>query len=202
MPNQISVDSIILAAGLSRRMGPSNKLLLSVDGQPLVRKLVKLYQSVSSSVTVVLGHEADRVAQELVGLEVTTVINPEYQKGRQSSARYGLDHLDIKGDAVLIGLADQHRLTSEDLEAFVVAYQENLGERILIPEVDGQRGNPILFPAKLARQIQEGDKALGLRQFIDQNPDKISWHKTSCTHFIEDLDTPDDAAQFGIKINS
>lgn len=199
---RLSINTLLLAAGLSRRMGSINKLLINIDGEALVRKVTKLYQSISSSVTVVLGHEAGRVAQELSDLDVNIVINPDYQQGRQSTARYALEQLKINGDAVLIGLADQHMLTQDDLVAFIDAYRGGAHERILIPQYKNQRGNPILFPAPLASEMQTDRKASGCREYIDNNPDKVRWYKTQSKHFIEDLDTPDDAKRYGILIDS
>lgn len=34
--------AVLLAAGESRRMGPVNKLLLEVDGEPLVRRTARV----------------------------------------------------------------------------------------------------------------------------------------------------------------
>lgn len=198
--DKLSINTILLAAGLSRRMGGVNKLLIDIDGQTLVRKVAKLYCSISSTVTIVLGHEADRITQELADLDVTILINPDYEKGRQSTARYGLEHIDVNGDAVLIGLADQHRLSKDDLMAFVAAYQNSSHAEILIPQYEGERGNPILFPAAIAKQMQVDKKAPGCRKYIDANPDKVRWFKTQSKHFIEDLDTPEDAKRYGIPL--
>ena len=198
--DKLSINTILLAAGLSSRMGGINKLLIDIDGEALVRKVAKLYQTISTSVTIVLGHDADRVDEELSDLDVTTVINPDYEKGRQSSARYGLEQLDINGDAVLIGLADQHMLSKSDLMAFVAAYQNGSHSEILIPQYAGERGNPILFPAVIAKQMQADKKAPGCRKYIDENPDMVRWYKAQSKHFIEDLDTPEDAERYGIPL--
>ena len=181
-------------------MGNINKLLINVDGEAMVRKTARLYQGVSSTLTVVLGHEAEQVAHALVDLDTDNLINPNYEKGRQSSVRYGLEQLTISGDAVLIGLADQHRLNQDDLESFIAAYEQGPQNKIFIPEIDGQRGNPILFPAAIARQIQADKKAPSCRKYIDENPDQVTWFKTQNNHFIEDLDTPEDALRYGIAL--
>lgn len=198
--DKISIDTLLLAAGLSRRMGSINKLLIDIDGEAMARKTARLYQGVSSTLTVVLGHEAEQVAHALLDLDTHNVINPDYEKGQQSSVRYGLDKLTITGDAVLIGLADQHRLTPEDIKDFIAAYKQGPQDKIFIPQSGGQRGNPILFPAAIARQIQADETAPSCRKYIDENPDKVTWFKTQNKHFIEDLDTPEDAERYGIAL--
>ena len=53
----MDLEILVLAAGLSRRMEGMNKLLLAVEGMPLIRRTVLLYRSFSQRVTVVLGHD-------------------------------------------------------------------------------------------------------------------------------------------------
>ncbi|MCE8548441.1 NTP transferase domain-containing protein [Ruegeria pomeroyi] len=61
------VAAILLAAGLSRRMGARNKLLMSVAGEPMVRHLAQTYLSIlTTPLTVVTGHDSDRRMMRLV----------------------------------------------------------------------------------------------------------------------------------------
>ncbi len=58
------LSAIVLAAGLSRRMGPANKLLLDVGGVPLVRRSVEIVLAHPfAEVVVVTGHESSRVEE-------------------------------------------------------------------------------------------------------------------------------------------
>ena len=50
---------VLLAAGQSRRMGNTNKLLMPFNNEPLIRYSAKLYMSLPNSlVYVVLGHQS------------------------------------------------------------------------------------------------------------------------------------------------
>ncbi len=53
-------DCIVLAAGLASRMN-QNKLLLPVDGVPMIHRVVQAAISACRRVIVVLGHEAERI---------------------------------------------------------------------------------------------------------------------------------------------
>ena len=78
---------ILLAAGESRRMGATNKLLLPVDGEPLVRRTARILVSLASvRVTAVLVHDANEVASALSGLDVMLTVNSDFAKGQRSSA--------------------------------------------------------------------------------------------------------------------
>ncbi|MGH7000937.1 MAG: NTP transferase domain-containing protein, partial [Stellaceae bacterium] len=83
-PRQIA--AIVLAAGRSRRMGTVNKLLIGVDGKPMVRHAVDATLAAGlAPVVVVTGHESDKVAAAVSGLPVTLVHNPDYADGLSTS---------------------------------------------------------------------------------------------------------------------
>jgi molybdenum cofactor cytidylyltransferase len=85
------VVAILLGAGRSQRMGGRNKLLMDVDGQPMVRRVaVTLLNSRLREVIAVLGHDHARVAAALAGLPVRIVVNDEYALGQMSSVRAGI----------------------------------------------------------------------------------------------------------------
>ena len=64
----LRVAGVVLAAGASRRMG-RNKMLLELEGEPLVRRAARrALEAGLTPVVVVLGHEADRARAALAGL--------------------------------------------------------------------------------------------------------------------------------------
>ena len=69
------VSAIILAAGLSRRMGEQNKLLLPVNGVPMIRHMVEIYASISTRIIVVTGYEAGKIETALFGTNVMFAYN-------------------------------------------------------------------------------------------------------------------------------
>jgi molybdenum cofactor cytidylyltransferase len=73
---------ILLAAGMSQRMGGLNKLLLPINGVPMVRHMaLTLVAFADVPPVVVLGHEAKRVAAVLDGIALTMITNAQYQTG-------------------------------------------------------------------------------------------------------------------------
>lgn len=78
------VAAIVLAAGLSRRMGTGNKLLLPITGVPMVRHVVDQYcAAIDGAVLVVLGHQSHVFEAALQGSGARTVINPAYARLRR-----------------------------------------------------------------------------------------------------------------------
>jgi molybdenum cofactor cytidylyltransferase len=81
-----SLGAIILAAGLSRRMGARNKLLLPINGKPMVRYVVETYLAVADAqICVVTGFEADKIEAALAGLPVQFAHNSDYKAGQPFS---------------------------------------------------------------------------------------------------------------------
>src|SRR5580765_1178489 len=80
------IAAVVLAAGRSTRMGGPNKLLEQVGGRPLVR--IAAEQALASRarpVIVVTGHQHDKVAAALAGLDVRLVHNPGFAGGLSTS---------------------------------------------------------------------------------------------------------------------
>ena len=189
---QLDVAVVLLAAGLSRRMGARNKLLINLGGEPLVRRVARAYLATGAQVHVVLGHEAERVRAVLEDLTLTFVENPRFADGQAGSVRTGIDSLSGNHDVVLVALADQVALNAADISDLVRAFAESGRDCILVPYFGGQRGNPVAFPAKLiADMAASGGNAVG-RDFIDNNPQLVRRYQAANDHFVTDIDTPED----------
>ncbi|MEP1964926.1 nucleotidyltransferase family protein [Tateyamaria sp.] len=185
------ICAIILAAGLSRRMGTRNKLLLPIDGVPMIRHVVDVYRAtIDGPIIAVTGHEADAVESALAGSGVQTVFNPDYAQGQPTSVACGLRQAP-NGRDILIGLGDQPLLTRDDLHTLRSAHNAADPARISIPMSDTQRGNPIAVPATLKARLLEDPRSPGCKKFTRENPDHVQFHALSAPGFYADVDTPE-----------
>lgn len=185
------VSAIILAAGLSRRMGARNKLLLPIGGAPMIRHMVDVYRAaIKGSVVVVTGHQSDAVEAALRGSGAKTVFNPDFAQGQPTSVACGLRHAD-DGRDILIGLGDQPLLTSDDLRALLGAHTHADPACISIPMLDKQRGNPIVVPAALRARLLADPRSPGCKKFTRENPDHVQFHALPALGLYADVDTPE-----------
>ena len=183
--------AIVLAAGLSRRMGARNKLLLSIGGMPMIRHMVMTYfEATQNAVCVVTGHEADKITQALHGAPVTIHNNPDYANGQASSVACGLRGAD-NCDRLFIGLGDQPNLTTKDLAQLLDRHANGDPSKIAIPQHDGQRGNPIVVPAGLRAQLLADPRAPGCKKFTRNHPEHVQFHALPNPGFYADIDTPE-----------
>ncbi len=185
------IDVILLAAGRSERMGSRNKLLLPVEGRALVCRVAeRLLAAGPRALVVVLGHEAERVEEVLTGLAVNKVVNPLYEMGQMASVRAGCRVLTGGSAGVMIALGDMPYLEVEDYRALGDAFAAAGGERILVPLVEGQRGNPIILPAALVAEVAGGALNAGCRRLIERHPDKVAAVEMAAPAYRADIDTP------------
>ncbi len=188
-----AVHAILLAAGLSRRMGTANKLLLPISGSPMLRNRVDmLLHTKVCGISVVLGHDIQHTAQILQGLPVNLLFNADYAAGRMSSVHYGLAHAAANdADGFLLCLADQPLLQAEDVDFLLDAFAQVESDAILVPEFAGQRGNPVLISSQHRIAILDYREMGGCRGFIDAHPQYIKRVAMPNAHVLQDVDTPE-----------
>ncbi|AXI42077.1 NTP transferase domain-containing protein [Sulfitobacter sp. SK011] len=192
-----SFGAIILAAGLSRRMEARNKLLLPINGKPMIRHVVETYLAVvDRQVCLVTGFEADRIEAALAGLPIQCVHNADYQAGQPFSVRTGLLAAPADASNYLIGLGDQPQLTADELRALITAHLAADVQKISIPYKDSARGNPIIVPAALRTQLLADQANPGCGKFTRANPELAQNVPMTQPGFFNDIDTPAAFAAF------
>ena len=183
---------LVLAAGQSRRMGKTNKLLVSVDGKPLVRHTVEAaLASKAADTLVVTGHEREAVEAVLEGAAVRITFNPDYARGLSTSLKAGIDALPPDTDAAVVCLGDMPDIDTTLLDRLIDAFDPAQGRSIVVPTHNGKRGNPVLwaslyFPAMTAL---EGD--VGARHLIGQYPEAVVEVPMETPATLLDIDTPE-----------
>jgi molybdenum cofactor cytidylyltransferase len=152
------VAGVLLAAGLSSRMG-ENKLLLELGGESVLRRSARTAIAAGlDPLLVVLGHESDRGRRALDGLACTIVINARYAKGMNTSLKAGIAAVPVSASAAVVLLADMPLVTEPMIRA-VAAGRGSLalsvyGE-IVAPPIRYARA---LFPELLALDDDRGGK--------------------------------------------
>ena len=193
---ELKAAAVLLAAGLSRRMGERNKLLIGIEGEPLVRRTAKAYLAAGVEVHVVLGHEAEQVRAALKDLAISFALNPDYAQGQPTSVYAGIGSLAGDHAAIAVALADQAALTAEDIRGLISAFAADGSRRILVPYYQDRRGNPVIFPAGLIEDMRSRGRNAAPRSFIDANPELVYRYEAPNDHTVIDIDTPDDVIAF------
>jgi molybdenum cofactor cytidylyltransferase len=165
------IAALILAAGQSRRMGEVNKLLIEIDGKPMVRRVTEtVLASAASPVVAVLGHERDRVRAIFAGSTVRCVYNPDFAGGISTSLKRGLAALPDDIDGVLICLGDMPLLGATEIDRLISAFNPLEGRAIIVPTRLGKRGNPVLWARRFFPEMQDIAGDVGARHLIGAYP--------------------------------
>jgi molybdenum cofactor cytidylyltransferase len=185
------VIAVILAAGLSTRMAPQNKLLLEFGGEPLVRRLAReALASKATQTIVVVGHDRWNVRKALAGLSVTIVENPDYTESQMTSVRAGvLAAPEATGYLIIPG--DMPLLTAADFDRLITRFEELGAEKAVVPFDETERGNPIVIPGWSREEMYRRGINFGCRNLLINYPELVSPLKTAEPQFFQDCDTPE-----------
>lgn len=189
------VGGILLAAGLGTRFAGGNKLLHEIDGTPIVRRAVQPFLTVLEDIVVVVGHDAPAVRDALEGLDVTFVVNEEYDHGQSTSLHCGLVVARNRGwDGTLFGLGDMPFIDPTSVQQLLDVHAGS-SYTILAAAYERSRGNPTLFDASHygALSAIEGDQ--GGRKIIVES-DAAALVETDDSGVIRDIDTVSEFEQY------
>ena len=191
------IHAVLLAAGRSKRMGRTNKLLLDVDGIPLVRKsAINILNSNVAYMTVVTGFDEEKIVKALSGLNVNFVKNVNFREGLSSSLKAGLTNITPSPSAVIICLADMPKIQPEHLNQLIENFDPSKGFEICIPTNKGKRGNPVLIGSRFFPHIFETSGDFGAKHVMMQHPDKIVEVEIGTSDIHLDIDTQDEYKKF------
>ncbi len=183
---------VILAAGGSRRLGQP-KQLLSVLGEPLLRRVVRMAAEVGPDhLIVVLGSSAYDCVPVIKDCEADIVVNPFWESGLAGSIRIGVERAEEQGaDSVLLLLADQPWLNSGVIRRFLDRMHGRT-DIIISARYDGVLGAPMMFGSNWFPQLKDLEGDQGARNLVSQEGSRvevIDWSEGAL-----DLDTPEDLA--------
>jgi len=144
------LETIILAAGQSSRMG-SDKALLDINGYPAIINIINKILKLSDTIYIVLGNNFNSVRKTVIEYfdntkSIVFIHNEMHEKGMFSSVQSGFTSV-RNGTAVMLQLIDQPFILQEVYNEIVAKYNpENL---ITQPSYEKDNikygGHPIIF---------------------------------------------------------
>ena len=174
-------------------MGAPNKLLLEVEGAPMVARCVDaVLASAARPVVVVTGYEQARVRAALAGREVIFVHNPEPTDGLATSLRTGIAALGAELDGALVCLGDMPWVRADHIDALIAAFDTSAERPICVPTFDETRGNPVLWPARYFAEIRALTGDRGARSLLATYADEVCYVPVSDPGVALGVDTPED----------
>lgn len=189
------ITAVVLAAGVSRRMGRP-KMLLPWGETTVIRRVVDtLIAAGLDEVVVVTGELRAEVEAALSAMPARVVYNPEYRDGEMlRSFQEGLAVLGEKPSAALVALGDQPQIEAAVVRAVLDARLKD-PLRIVVPSYRQRRGHPWLLPRAWWDEVRGLRAPATLRDFLNAHAADIEYVAVDSPGILQDLDTPDDYAR-------
>lgn len=193
------VTAIVLAAGLSSRMGKP-KMLLPWGSTTILGHIVEtLSESGIHEMVIVTGAARELVEDEVGRLAqlwpVRPAYNRDYARGEMlSSILTGLAGTSPKADAGLIVLGDQPQIQIETVQVILGTWK-SLSLPLIVPSFEGRRGHPWLIARHLWEELNNLQPPASSRDFLEQHRDLICYVNVPTSSILKDVDTPADYAR-------
>jgi molybdenum cofactor cytidylyltransferase len=190
------ITAVILAAGQSRRMGKP-KINLPWKNTTVLGAIVEiLFESGIVDIVIVTGEAPVHGLVEQEGLRLYFIKNPRAaESGMLVSLQIGLRQVKSHMDAVMVVLGDQPQIESKVVQALVREFSNKKGS-IIVPSFRMRRGHPLIIGKPFWENLLSLPSEKSLRDFLDSQIQKTIYVNVDSESILQDLDTPDDYAQY------
>jgi molybdenum cofactor cytidylyltransferase len=188
----LPAGAIVMAAGSSSRMPGTQKLLLDVDGTPMVKHVMEA-ASEGGCHQVVVVYSAEDVRQAVDG-SAQLVFNANARSGMASSLQAGLRAMRPEIEAAVVLLGDQPLVGSRTVAALLRQWRRE-GSRPAVAVSQGKDAwvPPVVLSRELWDQLFELKGDAGARQVLSGRPELLD--VVPAPGRPDDIDTPDDYAK-------
>ncbi|WP_294521810.1 nucleotidyltransferase family protein [uncultured Pseudoflavonifractor sp.] len=191
----MKIALVLMASGAGRRFG-ANKLLQTVDGLPLVRRVMAACPPELFAPALVVSRypEILSLAEEL---GYTPIFNSGADEGISATVRLGTAAAQAAGaDGALFAVADQPWITRASVERVMAAFSSHPDT---IPALgwQGKKGNPCLFPREFFPELSALTGDTGGGAVIKAHRDRLRLVEAGNPAELLDVDTPADLGHSG-----
>lgn len=186
------IAAIVLAAGLSRRMGRP-KLALPWGNTTVIGQVVAVLSKAGvADIVVVTGGAQQEIETALHGAPARLAFNPRFAASEMiDSLQVGLAQLSQAVDATLVALGDQPQIQLPVVQTVLRAYLEH-PSGLIVPSYQMKRGHPWLVARALWAELSQIRPPETLRDFLGRHAEDIFYLPVSTNTVLRDLDTPAD----------
>lgn len=179
----MAVEGIILAAGLSSRMG-KNKMTLKIENKTVLERCIDSMYDLCSKIIVVSGYNYNIISEICRPYsKVKILLNSHYMDGMFSSVKLAL--MEVTEDRFFLIPGDYPAVKKETYEKML-----NTKGNIVVSAYQGKTGHPVLIESKLIAEILKDGTYSSLRDFI--NVMSFTTAEVEDEGILMDIDTSED----------
>ena len=187
------VTGVILAAGMSTRMGRF-KPMLPIGDQTFIKRIIHMMHLAGiEDIIVVAGAHKNELEEHLAGEEVRILFNANYASTQMiESIRLAIRDVARSADAIVLTPADV-ALPDDCVYRAVIRMQKE-GDCVR-PSYGGRGGHPILINKQIFSSILAYAGDGGLKGALKEAGASIAWAAVGNPGVVMDADTPEDYQQ-------
>lgn len=189
MNKQLEYAGLIVAAGMSRRMGTC-KQLMTIGEYTFIEHIVRRFQLAGvQRIVVVTGYKAKEVQETLKEYSIQFVHNDQYEHSQMfDSVKLGLTALKEKADRIFFCPVDVPFFSVETMET-----EKKQSEDIVFPISHHKIGHPILLSGSCIQDILDYKGNRGLKGALDSfDKERICYLPVDDPCGVIDADTKED----------
>ena len=185
------IGAIVLAAGLSARMGQP-KQIMRWGSTVIVRRVVDvLAEGGVDEIVAVTGGARLEVEAALQGSAARAVFNPDFANGdMMRSLQVGLAALSPAAEAALVALGDQPQIEAGVVRTVAQQWRRSRAD-IVAPSFNRRRGHPVLFGRSIWAALAAAAET-SPRDFLQTHAERIVYVDVDTDSILRDVDTPED----------
>lgn len=193
--NRRPTAAVIPASGSAERMDGRPKLLLPIGDTTVLGWTCRALLGAGVAEIMVVVHYDDDELQDWCrecGLEMAVNLQPE--QGMLASIQCGIRELG--GPEALTARQTDLLVTPGDLPAMkpldvreVLLAADHHPDALVVPRHEDRRGHPLRVPPELIGEIFDLDPDIGLRQLLEEHPDRVHEVPVEDPGVVLDLDT-------------
>lgn len=184
----MSTGAVIVAAGMSSRMGEF-KPLLTIGSISIVKRIVAtLKQAGIDKIVMVTGYNADSLERHLAGNGLIFLRNEDYSRTQMfDSAKIGLEYLADKCNKILFTPVDIPLFTVKTVTTLLDSEAE-----LACPVFKGEAGHPVIFSSSVAKYLLQDSGESGLKGAFSRCGVDMTEIIVDDEGILHDADTPQD----------
>jgi molybdenum cofactor cytidylyltransferase len=192
------ISAIVLAAGLSSRMGHPKMILPWRSTTVIGQVVATLARSKVDEIVVVTGSartEVESAVEQEKSSIARTVFNPRYAEDNMLiSLQAGIRSLNEAVNALLVVLGDQPQIEAQVVGALLKMYRKH-SHALIVPSYNNHRGHPWLVDRKLWEGLLSSPGDSTMRDFLQTHAQQITYLSVATPSILADIDTPQDYAR-------
>lgn len=184
----MNIGAVIVAAGMSSRMGDF-KPMLNIGSISIAQRIIATFhQADVTKIVMVTGYNALTLERHLANNGVIFLRNENYETTQMfDSAKIGLEYMRDKCEKVLFTPVDIPLFTANTVTTLL-----NSGAELACPVCDGKTGHPILISSAIIHKLLADSGERGLQGAISRCGVEMTQVEVSDQGVLHDADTPDD----------